>query len=249
MTALAANLTPLAWAQGWVKESRRAAAGTYATGKRGFFGSMNISVNGVAQPLVSGTALVALATTFAGADANGGVVMRAKRANVAVQFAAGNSKTLSVTSITYGATIAILIQQGTDGGGATTNTAEQMCNLIRGNGELNKLLACKATGDGSGLTATTAGTAIKFIEMLGVTERDIDNSAGGSPLALTEFDCFHVGLYGLTPDAAAVPVLNTIGYLADDQTVTATADPLSFTAPVLQTDPRGFMFVDLSEAR
>lgn len=242
MTALAANLTPLAWAQGWIKESRRAAAGTYATAKRGFYGSMNICVNGVAQPLVSGAAMAALCTLFAGGDANSGLYVSARQSGVRVALVSGAAESINIVN---GTTIDISVTYNNG-----VSTPLTVANLIRGNGRANELLRVKHSGTGAGVLLVAAALgAVVAIELLGVTERDIDNSAGGAPLALTEFDVFHVGNYGLIPDAAATPPLNSVGVLLDDQTVTATPDPLAITAPVLQTDPRGFMFCNLLEAR
>lgn len=247
MTALSANLQPLAWAHGFIKSTNRAANSSYANGAHGWLGSMTMSVDGVARPVVSGASMAALCTTIPGADANGGVVLSARQAAVTVQFAAGATKTLSVTSITYGATIAILIQQGTDGGGATTNTAEQMCNLIRSNGELDQLLRCKATGTGAGLTATATATAIKFVTMLGVAQYEYNALAGA--LTLNVCDGFQVGQWGAIPDTATPPVLNSVAYIIDDATVSGTADPLSFKAPFGLLDSRGQAYVNLQEAR
>ncbi len=242
MTALAANLPPLAWAQGWITESRRAAAGTYATGKRGFYGSMNISVDGVAQPLVSGTAMTLLCKSFAGGNADSGLFMSARRSGVRVALVSGAAESINIV---YGTTIDISVTYNNG-----VSTPLTVANLIRSNGKANELLRVKHSGTGAGTAIVAAAlAAVVFIELLGVTEAEINNAAGVAPLALTEWDVFHVGNYGLTPDAAATPPLNSIGYLLDDQTVTATPDPLAITAPVLQTDPRGFMFVNLNGSR
>lgn len=242
MTALAANLTPIAWAQGWIKETRQAAAGTYATGKRGFYGSLNIGVDGVAQPLVSGTAMQSLCKSFPGGDANSGLFVSARQGGVRVALVSGLAESINIVN---GSTIDISVTYNNG-----TSTPLTVANLIRSNGKANELLRVKHSGTGAGVLLVAAAlAAVPFIGLLGVTESEIDNSAGVAPLALSEWAGFHVGCYGLVPDPAATPPLNSIGVLLDDQTVTATPDPLAITAPVLQTDPRGFMFVNLSEAR
>lgn len=235
------------WLHGTPKQ-RRPGASSVKAAKVLYLGGVAMEVDGVAEPVLSGSSLVAVCTTIAGADANGGVVLRARKRGVTVQFAGGTSKTLGVTSITYGATIAILIQQGTDGTPVVTNTAEQMCNLIRGHAELNKLLACKATGTGAGLTATAAATAIKHLSILGVpTERY--TAPAGAVLDLRSSDVFDIGCLAMAGASGAVPtVLNSLAYLVDDAQVKSTADPLDFAVVVKHIED-GRIFVDLCEAQ
>ena len=245
MTALAQDSLFRRWYQGF--PSRQLRAAQFAASKVAYIGSLCMAVNDVAMPVLGGALLVAQATTFAGADADGGVVLRAREPGVTVQFAAGISKTLGVTSITYGATIDVLIQQGTDGAAATTNTAEQMCNLIRGNAELNKLLAVKATGTGAGLTATKAATAIACISLKGIPERRIDNSASGAAVDLLPSIVFHQGVWGM--EGSTPPTLpDDMAFILDDATVTKTADPFNFRAPVVAIDGTT-IYIDLTKAQ
>lgn len=249
MSALTQDSLTRRWLHGMPREQTRPGKSQFAAGKIAYLGSMNLFADGVAQPVVSGAPLVALCTTIPGADVNGGVVLRARDPNVTVQFAAGASKTLSVTSITYGASIAILIQQGTDGGAATTNTAAQMCNLIRSNAETDRLLACAPTGNGSGLTATAAATPIAHIAMGGVPERQINNSDSVTVLQLRPSIVFNRGIWGVQGDPTTPPtLLNGNAYLVDDQTVSGTADPLALRAPLRQFDD-GIFYIDLCEAQ
>lgn len=226
-----------------------ASSSNFAASKTAYVGALMMAVAGVAEPLLSGAGLVAKCTTIAGADANGGVVLRSRQPNVTVQFAGGLTKTLAVTSITYGATTAILIQQGTDGAGAVTNTAEQMCNLIRGNGELNKLLACEATGTGAGLTATAAATAIAHLEVLGVSPERLETVISGAAMTLRPSIAFDVGPYGMLAVSASEPT-KTGSYvsLVNDNEISVATDGLDFHAPLIAIE-NALYFVDLAQAR
>lgn len=237
------------WYQGGPTAQRRPYGGQFAASKKAFLGSVCMQVAGIAMPLLGGASLVALCTTIAGADANGGVVLRSRQAGVTVQLAGGNDKVLGVTSITYGAsTIAVLIQQGTDNGGAVTTTAAQMCNLIRSHTELSKLLACKPTGTGAGLTATAGATAIAHLEVLGVPERQIDNAANGSALTLLPSMVFHVGKWGMAAVSGEAPtIFGSSVFLANDAEISKAADPLNFRVPLVAIE-NGFYFVDLGNA-
>lgn len=244
MTAMTKNTQPLAWAHGFVKSSNRAAGTTYAASVHGYLGAMTISVDGTPRPAVSGTSMAALCTNYPGADADGGMYLSARTANVTLQLLGGTSKTLGVASITYGSTIAIVIQQATDGGGLVTSTANDTVNLIRGNAETDRLLRAKATGTGAGLTATTGATTIAFITLLGVANQEFDASQ-----VLNDCDTFDVGQWGAIPDTAVPPVLNAIAYIIDDQTVSGSADALSIQVPYGLLDARGLAYVNLEEAR
>lgn len=245
MTALAQDNLTRRWYQGF--PTRQMRASQFAASKIAWIGSLCMAVDDVAMPILGGSLLAAQCTTIPGADADGGVVLRAREAGVTVQFAAGNSKTLGVTSISYGATTAVLIQQGTNGGGTVTNTAEEMCNLIRGNAELNRLLVCESSGTGASITATAVATAIKHVRLLGLPERRIDNSAVGSAVDLLPSIVFHQGAWGM--DGSTPPTLvGDTAYILDDSTVTKTSDGLNFRVPVVAIDG-STIFVDLTQAQ
>lgn len=245
MSALTKDNLIRKWYQGYT--SRQTRAESFAALKTAWIGSLCMAVDDVAMPVLAGTALAALCTTIPGADNNGGIILRSTEANVTVQFAGGLSKTLGVTSITYGSTIAILVQQATDGAGATTNTALEMANLLRGNAEVARLVTCKATGTGAGLTATAAATTIAQIRLLGIPERRIDNSASASPATLLPSIVFYMGTWGM--DGSTPPLVDgDQAYILDDATVTKTADALNWHAPVMAIDG-SIVYIDLLQAR
>ena len=166
---------------------RTAAARTLAAGKKLFRGAIGMHVAGVAQPLVSGSALAALLTTVPGAaaGANAGVTFRPLRSNLRVSHAGGTSQSLRVISITYGATYTdIAIGLATDNADAVTTTAAAYVAFWRSHGLLSALSLVKATGDGTGLCATASVTALVYAGVLGWADSTYDNAAGGSDLAV-----------------------------------------------------------------
>lgn len=226
MTAAAGNFVPLEWFQGLPVRVRRPSAGTIAAGKRAFIGALQLAVNGVLYPLVSGTTLAALCTLAAGADANGGSYYRSNRQNVTIQHISGGAESIAVT---YGSTIAVALTYNNG-----TSTALTIAKLVRQNAECQALgIKTKAQGTGASSPAAVAATAIAHIVLEGVAKRDINNSAGGSALALASDDVFEIGNFGLLPESSALaPAIDSRGYLLDDQTVSKTADPLNLSGIV-----------------
>lgn len=249
MTALAANMTPSsAWCQGGIQTSRRPAAGTYATGKRGYIGSLTLAVDGVAQPVVSGAAMAALCSTYGAGNAQ--LIVSARRAGVRLALVdpAGNSKVETVT-VAFGATtIDVTVSLATDGGGAITSTPNTIVQSIFRHAQANDLLRVKAGGTGASAVVAAAAAAVKFIELLGIAEQEVDNSAGGSPLSLRPSVVFHLGKAGLLPAAGAAPLIHSMATLIDDQTVSLAPDSLALVAPVVHIE-QDLHYVDLEEAR
>ena len=241
--ALSSDQIPRTFQGGWARETRRPASGQYASGKKGFLNSITISVDGNAQPLVSGTALQALCLLSAAGIANGGIYLRAIRAAVRVSYTAGAAEAITVGynvgTNTYDVAITFVI---------ASSTANTIVQLIRQNGEANRLLRAKAQGTGAGLPTAAALTAVPFLAMLGSANVPIDNSASPSPLPLEPYVGFECGTLGILADPVAPPVVNSMATLIDDNTVSAAVDALAFQAPVRAVDPRGMIFVDLMEA-
>ena len=224
---------------------RTAAARTLAAGKKLFRGAIGMHVAGVAQPLVSGSALAALLTTVPGAaaGANAGVTFRPLRSNLRVSHAGGTSQSLRVISITYGATYTdIAIGLATDNADAVTTTAAAYVAFWRSHGLLSALSLVKATGDGTGLCATASVTALVFAGVLGWSDGTYDNAAGGSDLAVPMM--FHQGCARVAPGSPAVTsaMLGAQVGLYDDITATAAPGPLDFTAELTNVDSRGAVY-------
>lgn len=225
-------------------------AGLLATGKKIMAGSVAILADTVATPLVSDTQLVALSTTIAGADANGGVVAYAKQQNVRMQFLGGTSKTFGVSvSFANAGFVDVLVQLATDNAQAVTSTATDVVNGIRAHALASSLVSVKVTGTGAGLSAVAAATAIKKITVLGFATDTYDNSAGSNPLALT---MYFVWMYGncasKTGDAPTVNQLGGKVLLSDDlPTVGATLDGFSLTGTLVDFAEDGTPFVKIGD--
>jgi len=213
-----------------------------------FHGGLSMAVGGVGNKLLSGASLAALATTIAGADANGGLVVRARQPSVRVQLLGGVSKSLGV-NVVFGATIDVVIQQATDGGGVTTNTALEAANAVRAHALANSLVAIKHTGTGAGLTATAAAGAVAHIAFLGAAAQTYDASAALADKTLDLPDgIFEQGTYlclGASGDEPSMP--GALVGLADC-TCKKTLDPLDFVAPMVGFEGSAF-YVDISQAR
>ena len=99
-------------------------------------------------------------TSIPGADANGGFVTYAKQQNVFIQLVGGVSKTLGVTVVYTANTVTVVVQLGTDGGGAVTSTAQAVVDAILAHATASRLIRIGATGTGLGLPVVTAATAV-----------------------------------------------------------------------------------------
>lgn len=220
------------------------------TAKKIYKGATSINVGGVMHPLVSGASLKALATTFIGADGNGGLVVYSKQANVRLQILGGTSKTLGV-DITLANTgfVDVLLQQTTDGGGLTTSTAAQAVAALRAHPIVMSLLAVAATGTGAGLTATAAATAVPMISTMGLADDTYDNAAGVAPLTISPFMSFGAGTYRCYPNSGetftAAQIGSKVALLNDTKTVSATLDFFNLTGTLVDVDQTGSIFVKI----
>lgn len=244
---MAQNELTVLWYQSSGGFTRRATS--LAANTNIFRGSLAISVNGVATSLVSGTALNALSTTIAGADANGGLVFRSNQANVRVTTHGGTSQALGVfVSFANAGFVDIIIQQSTDGGGVVTSTAANVANAIRQHGLADELVHVVTTGTGAGLTVTTGTTAINQLVLLGAADETYINLTGSAIPRNMGFKMGKLRTVGLTGD---VPVATNIGGLVtlvdDSYTIAATLDPMAFTARLIDIDFATVPYVNLCE--
>lgn len=248
MAALTANLVPREWYgdnSGMVKRpyQRKVKDGT-----RIFMGALVMAIDGIARPVLGGTALQDVVSKYTGADANGHVFVRALRSGVRMQFVTGgNNRSLAVTSISYGTTTDIVIQLATDGAAASTSTSAAVAALLRSHAEISKLLRCEASGDGTGLTLAVAMTAVVLVELLGVAQRETNALTAGADLAIDATVAYEVGYFAPAVETNKAPKSGGYGYLIDDATVTSDSDGLNFRCPVL-VDGNDKVFIDLCKA-
>lgn len=224
---------------------RTVAMGTLATGVKIWKGAQALHLGGVVRPVVSGATLAALCTTIPGADANGGVTLRALRQALRVVFLGGTSKTLSLDSFTFGAsTLDLNIQLATDNAGTVTTTATALVNFIRSHAFLNQCLVAQATGTGAGLSAVATATAIVYGGLLGAAADTYDNAAGNANLAipmLFQQGAMRVATGSPAPTAASIGGQVLMG--EDLGSVTTVPGPLDFTAELTNIDSRGAVYV------
>lgn len=224
---------------------RTVAMGTLASALKSWKGSLGIHLGGVVRPLVAGATLAALLTTIPGADANGGVTLRALRPGVTVALSGGTSTSLGLTSITFGAnTVAVVIQLAADNAAAITTTAAALVAFIRSHAFLNQILLCQATGTGAGLCAAASTTAITFGAVLGWAEGTYGDPAAQSnqtvPM-LFQQGAARVSVGSPAPTAAAMG--GPVGLGDDLGAVTLAPGPLDFTATLSNIDSRGAVYV------
>lgn len=248
MAAMTASLIPgPSWLHGMPATCRRPWAGTLATGKKLFIGALTLSVDGVAQPVVSGAAMTALCSAFGAGDSQ--VIVSARRGPVRFSMVdpLGNSKPLGIV-IVPGNPIDVVVNLATNGGGTVTSTSSDVVQAIRAHSQANHYLRAKHGGNGTGVVVPLAATLAKVIQLEGVCYREIDNLAGVAPLQLMPDDVFHLGKFGVLPLGGAAPKVDQWGFLADDQTVAVGSDPLALAVKVLHVDVQGLYFVDLEGA-
>lgn len=244
MSALVQDLLTRRFYQGMPRRQTRPGQSQFAASKIAYLGAVCMFVNGVAMPVLSGASMQAQCTTIG--SGNSSLIISAREANVRLVIVdpAANSKP-EVVSISYGATIDISVQSSTSGGGALTSTPNTIAQSIRQHAEADRLLRVLPGGTGAGAVVAAAATAIAHIVLGGVAERQIDNQVNVSALTLQPSVVFHQGGYGLQGDATTPPtLLNSVAYFTDDQTVSATADPLALRGPFFAYD-NGYYFVDL----
>lgn len=227
MTALADNLGPVEWYDSLSVVRKRPRAGTVATAVRIFLGALVMAVDGVARPVLNGTDQItaSIPLLVAGADANGGMYFTARIPGVRVVYVSGAAE---IVSITYGATIDVTITYNNG-----TSTQATMAKFLQNNGEVMRLLRFKIQGTGASSPAAVTATAVPCVQIEGVSRYDLNNSAGGSPMAIDPSIAFEIGAVGLVPKASDVPLDDSLAYLEDDQTVRKTADGLSLRGRVV----------------
>ena len=219
--------------------------GTLLQAKKVLKGALAMAVNGVAQPLLSGSNLIAKCLTVAGADADGGVVLRALRRGVRIVFAGGQSKSLGV-SVAVGANTDVTVQLATDNASAVTSTAADVVGAIRGHAMANSLLVAQATGTGAGLAAAVAATAVPFIMVLGWASKSYGDAGSGSDQSIEML--FYTGTAQLAPKANDAPVRAGIGgpcWLEDDITCRATPVAIDLTATLADVDSAGYPYIEV----
>lgn len=239
MAALTSDIGPKLWSQGFPLEQRRPYTGNIAASERIFWTSMSIQVDGVAQRYpASVTAMKALGLLAAGADANGNLYFTARTLNVRVKVTLAAAELITVV---YGSTIDIDIQYNNG-----TSTAASIIQLLRRHAEASRLLRYVAGGTGASSPAALAFTAVPAIEMLGVPSIALNNEvASAQPIGPAV--AFDVGYFGAGIDASAPPKVGQIGYLADDNTFTATPDGLALRCRIQKIE-NGFAYGALQEA-
>lgn len=167
--------------------ARSRSCGLVGAGESIAIGDLCMAVDGVAWLARGSTGLAGLLNTLSskipGADANGAVILRSTgRAKIAVQFLTGTSKTLGIDGYAYaGGQWEVRIQLGTDGGGLVTTTALVCAAFINDHPRLRDAgLRAVASGDGTGLCALAALTAVSLVGLLGWATGAYNNSASGS---------------------------------------------------------------------
>lgn len=230
--ALSSDLSPVTFANGGPTGYRRPASGTVAAGKVLYLGGINLEIDGVARPAVSGTALEALSGNFAGANDNGGIWVNARRRGVRLTLTGGTSQTLRVVSITRGATIDIVIGLDTDNANAVTTTGLALELFLLGHAEISRLLRVKRKGNGSAICAVATQTAVPCVAVLGVPTERFGDAGSGSAQTCPASLAFAVGEMHIATTSGAAPVAGSVAYLIDDNTISGTADALAPVVPV-----------------
>ncbi len=122
------------------------------TATAGSIGTVRKRPAAVASTTLYGALLVA-----GGSSPNGDVLYTAKTTGVSLVLLGGTSQTLAIVSVASGV---ITVQLGTDGGAAVTSTATQIAALVNGNASAAALVTAAAQGNGTGIGAVLAETAI-----------------------------------------------------------------------------------------
>lgn len=146
-------------------------------------------IDGVAYQAKSAAALAGLLSTLgskiAGASADGDLIFWTDRPATKVQLLGGQSKSLGLDSVVYGASqLEIKIQLATNSSSVVTSTGKDVWTLIDQNALLRSLgLRAAYGGDGTGLTVVTALTLISLAGLAGWARGAYVNDTG-SPVAL-----------------------------------------------------------------
>lgn len=253
MTAMAQSQGPLIRYRGDDWNHIRPWGGKYKAGKYGLLYSLNMQVDGIARPLVSGAAMDALATPIGTGNSGLKITARRKGVKFAIIDPGGNSKERHIRITTSGAFTVVSLYAATGSGGAITTTSQETQDAIRANAEADALLRVKLAGDGTGAVVAAAAADVVAIERAGfLADREIDG--GAEDLVLPPDLTFVVNEPGdgvgllLTGTA---PVEGGKTYLIDDQTCSATpASALDLEAVCVGVRPDlGLYFIDVAGAR
>ena len=249
MTALSSNMGPCSRMHGLPALHRRPYGGTVANGAHIWLGSNCMQVSGAAQPVVSGSTLLALCTLMAGADGNGGIFVRAKRAGVAVAFISGAAEGITIAYASGLTDINVTYNNG-------TSTALTIEKLIRGHAEADKLIAVQHQGTGASSPAATSLAQVVDILPLGIADREI-NATGGA-VTLTPDVVFSRNDFGdgtgLLVSDANLPTEGGYVALTDDASCSALpASQCDIMAPCVGVNESaggatGIYFIDLGRA-
>jgi len=251
MAALSSDRLVRRWHQSMGPTAQKRAYATsdnFAASKTAYVGGVMMAVDGVARPLLSGSSLAALCLACDGADANGGIYVRALVPGVTLTLNGGTDQTLALTSITEGATIAIVIQLATTGTTVTT-TGLVLSNFIRSHARLNELIQAEQQGTGASICAAKTATAVPHIEVLGECPERLETVVAAAAMTLRPGVVFNVGPYGMLPLSGSVPTkTGAMVSLVNDVEISKATDRLDFHAPLVAIES-GLYYVDLARAR
>lgn len=161
----------------------------------------------------------------AGADANGGFRVIAKEPNVSFQVANGANTVVTVVNLT-GLTLKVVLLTGS----VAYLTAAEAVQAVQANAEANKLVDLTYTGTGAGLIEVAPATSVPWVRILGVAGGEFDaTDVTGADTALDKFAHYAQIMQGsiaLVPDSTTPPVAGQVGWIKDNDTVTADWAPL-----------------------
>lgn len=222
-----------------------------APGQKIFQGTLAMQVAGKVYSLANGfDALRPVMLNVAGADANGGLLVYSRQANMQLVLLGGISQTFGV-SVAYTATnIQVVVQLATSGAGAVTSTANAVVNGILAHATASKYIRVKATGTGLGLAAALVATNVPMFKLLGFAEKTYDNAA--SLIDWVDEFRFYDGsarLIALVSDPVTPAMVGSNVAIHDEITVKATPSSLDYEIPLIDVTFIGEIFCDVSGKR
>lgn len=191
-------------------------------------GDLCMNVSGVAYPAKGSVALAGLLNSLnskmTGADANGHLyVYTQRRCPVKLQLLAGTSKALGVTFNYAGDALEIKLQLETNGGCTVQTTSAVAAAYLLDHARCRDAgLRVAYSGDGTGLCAAQALTAIKLVTLLGWATNPYDNSGGGSD-ATVEMT-FAIGARAMLASGITRSTVPGVGAVGNATTVKAAFD-------------------------
>lgn len=201
--ALASILAGTKWYRGTIVVGHGSRMMAYPTG--GFNSAVTATAGGPLQ--------------VAGADADGGLRLIAKRPNVRFQMllAGAGTAVTSIVVVDGGSTQDIVVRAN------LSATADTVTYAMRGNAEVSDLVDVAFTGTGAGIVAAFgSATAVPFVRLLGLANGDVDNSASVADVNVDNVNDYPYtvrrGVLGLEIDAAMS--LPGPKFVTDNQTIT-----------------------------